>query len=68
MSRTITFLVHLAVSSFEGETDEPTPQDLETIAQNIEHAIEHFREHEGLSDAHSDIYVEYVERVSPLGT
>lgn len=68
MSRTITFLVHLAVSSFEGETDEPTPRDLETIAKNMEHAIEHFRANEGLSDADSDIYVEYVERVSPLET
>lgn len=68
MSRTITFLVHLAVSGFEGDADEPTPQDLETIAKNMEHVIEHFRAIEGLSDADSDIYVEYVERVSPMET
>lgn len=67
MSKIITFTIHLAVSSYEEEAGEPTAEDLDTIAQNIEFAVEHFRANEGLSDEISDIYVEYVERVSPLG-
>lgn len=67
MSKILTFTVHLSVSSYEEVAREPTAQDLETIAQNIGFAVEHFRATEGLSDANSEIYVEYVERVSPLG-
>jgi hypothetical protein len=67
MSKIIPFTVHLAVSSYEEKADQPTAQDLAAIAQNIEFAVEHFRATEGLSDANSKIYVEYVERVSPLG-
>lgn len=68
MSKIITFAVQLAVSSYGVEAGEPTAQDLETIAQNIKAAVEHFRAIEGLSDENSDIYVQYVERVSPLAT
>lgn len=67
MRKIITFAVHLAVSGYEEAVDGPTEQDLETIARNIKFAVEHFRATEGLSDENSDIYVEYVERVSPPG-
>lgn len=67
MSKILTFTVHLAVGSYEEVAGEPTAQDLEAIAQNIGFAVEHFRATEGLSDENSDIYVEYVERVSPMG-
>lgn len=67
MSRILTFTVQLAVSGCEEVAGEPTAQELETIAQNIGFAVEHFRATEGLSDENSDIYVEYVGRVSPMG-
>lgn len=66
MRRTITFSVKLAIDDFVGGPAMPTTQDLETIAQNISVAIEHFRANEGLSDLDSDIYVECVESVTPL--
>lgn len=66
MRRTITFSVKLVIGDFAGNPAVPTTRDLETIAQNISRAIEHFRASEGLSDLDSDIYVECVESVIPL--
>ncbi len=68
MGKTITFSVQLTISGFGEGADEPTAQDLITIAQNIFHAVEHFRTNEGLSDADSHIYVECVESVAALAT
>lgn len=66
MTQILRFIVALEMGSFGAEAPRPSVDELETIAANISLAVEHYRSIEGLSDAESALFVECVQRVTPV--